>query len=44
MLNEEKTQHLTKTELNIRKRAKLGIQQDGGHFEHLLKLKAYQSE
>ena len=29
---------------NIRKRAKLCIEQDGGHFEHLLKLKAYQQE
>ena len=31
-------------ELNIRKRAKLCIEQDRGHFEHLLKLKISQQE
>ena len=35
---------LKRIELNIRNRAKLCIEKDGGHFEHLLKLKAYQSE
>ena len=35
---------LKRIELNIRKRAKLCIEQDGGHFEHLLKLKSYQQE
>ena len=30
--------------LNIRKRAKLCVEQKGGHFEHLLKLKNYENE
>ena len=30
--------------LNIKKRAKLCIEQKGGHFEHLLKLKSYENE
>ena len=30
--------------LNIRKRAKLCVEQQGGHFEHLMKLKNYENE
>ena len=30
--------------LNIKKRAKLCIEQNGGHCEHLLKLKNHQNE
>ena len=30
--------------LNIRKRAKLCVEQKSGHFEHLLKLKNYENE
>ena len=30
--------------LNIKKRAKLCVEQNGGHFEHLLKLKNYKNE
>ena len=30
--------------LNIKKRAKLCVEQKGGHFEHLLKLKNYENE
>ena len=30
--------------LNIKKRAKLCVEQKGGHFEHLLKLKDYENE
>ena len=37
-------EQLKRIELNIRKHAKLCIEQNGRHFKHLLKLKAYQQE
>ena len=35
---------LKRIEMNIRKQAKLCLDQNGGHFENLSKLKAYQQE